>query len=191
MPTEVHPTRDIDGVELPSAGTWVIDPGHTEAAFIGRHFLLTKIRGRFVKIDGAVTIDDDPDASSVDVLIDMTSVESGDQARDDHLRSADFFDVEHFPTARFRSTDLAWSGTEGRMTGDLAIRDVTRSVTLTVEYLGHVVDPRDNDRAAFSASGQLDREDWGLTWNMPLANGGVIVSKKIELELNVEAVRQA
>ncbi len=190
MTTGTQATRHLDGVEVPAAGTWAIDTGHTEAAFIGRHFLLTKVRGRFANIEGTITIGDDPNASSVEVAIDMTSVQSGDQARDDHLRSADFFDVEQFPSARFSTTSVTWTGTHGEMQGDLTIRDVTRSVTLTVEYLGHVVDPWDNDRAVFSASGRLDREDWGLTWNMPLANGGLVVSKKIELELNIEAIRQ-
>ena len=190
MTTRAVPTRTIDGIELPAAGTWTIDPGHTELAFVGRHFMLTRIRGRFVGVEGAVVVGDDPAESTIEVQIDMTSVDSGDQARDDHLRSPDFFDVDQWPTATFRSSAVTWTGDEGEVAGDLTIRDVTHPVTLTVTYLGHVLDPWDNDRAVFSAKAVLDREDWGLTWNMPLANGGLVVSKRIELEINVETVRQ-
>lgn len=187
---ELTAIRSVDGVALPAEGTWAIDPGHAEVAFIGRHFMLTKVRGRFVGVEGAVTIAEDPAASAVDVVIDMSSVDSGDRARDDHLRSADFFDVERWPQATYRSTSVTWSGTTGEVVGELTIRDVTRPVTLNVEYRGHARDPWGADRAVFSASATIDREDWDLTWNMPLANGGVVVSKRIEIELEIETVRQ-
>lgn len=190
MSAQLSPTRVINGTELPAAGTWTIDPGHSEVGFIGRHFLVTRIRGRFVRIDGAITIAENPSDSSVVVDIDLASVESGDQARDDHLRSADFFDVERRPSARFRSTSVSWSGAVGEVVGDLTIGDIIREVALSVEFLGHVTDPWDNDRAIFTASATVNREDWGLTWNMPLANGGLLVSRDIDLEINVETVRQ-
>jgi polyisoprenoid-binding protein YceI len=178
-------------VELPAPGTWAIDPGHAEVAFIGRHLLLTRIRGRFTGVRGAVTIAEDPAQSRVEVTIDMASVDSGDQTRDDHLRSADHFDVDHHPTATFRSTSVEWSGTRGTMQGELTITGVSRPVTLDVEYLGHVRDPWGNDRAVFSAAGQLNREAWGLTWNLLLETGGLVVSKDIRLEIEVETLRQA
>lgn len=182
-------TRTIDGVELPSAGAWAIDPGHAEVGFVGRHFGLTKVRGRFTGIEGVVTIAEQAADSQVEVTIDMRSVSSGDQARDDHLRSADFFDVERHPYATFRSTIVAVAGASGTIDGELTIKAVSRPVRLHVDYLGHAADPWGNDRAVFSANGKLNREDWGLTWNMVLEAGGLLVSKEIILELEVELIR--
>lgn len=130
-------TRDVDGVQLPAPGVWVIDPGHAEVAFIGRHFMLTKVRGRFTGVSGAVTVAEDPRRSTLEVTIDMGSVNSGNPERDGHLRSADFFDAEQHPTATFRSSQVRWSGSDGTVTGDLTIKRVTRPVTLEVAYLGH------------------------------------------------------
>ncbi len=186
----VHPaTRNLDGIEVPAAGLWRIDPGHAEVSFVGRHFMLTKIRGRFVDVDAAVRISERAAESTIEATIGMASVSSGDDARDDHLRSADFFDVARFPTALFRSTSIEWSGRTGVVTGDLTIKDVTRPIALDVEYLGTVHDPWDNDRAVFAAEGRLDRRDWGLTWNVMLDSGGVLVSHEIALELHVELIR--
>jgi polyisoprenoid-binding protein YceI len=120
----------------------------------------------------------------------MASVSSGDQARDDHLRSADFFDVEHHPTAGFRSADLSVDGARATVQGELTIKGVSRPVALAVEYLGHARDPWDNDRAVFSAAATINREDWGLTWNMVLDAGGLLVSKEIRLEIEVELIRE-
>lgn len=183
-------TRTIDGVELPAPGIWTIDPGHAEVAFVGRHFGLTKIRGRFPGVTGVVVVGDAIEGSAVSVEIDMASVSSGDQSRDDHLRSADFFDVERHPSATFSSTALHVDGAAGQLTGDLTIKGVTRSVVLDVAYLGAAVDPWDNERAVFSAAGVINREDWGLTWNMLLDAGGLLVSKEIRLEIDVELIRQ-
>lgn len=121
----------------------------------------------------------------------MASVSSGDQARDDHLRSADFFDVERYPTATYRSGQVLWVGGRGTVHGELTIKGLTRPVTLEVDFLGHVRDPWGGDRAMFSAWGIVNREDWGLTWNMTLETGGVLVSREIRLEIEVETVRQA
>ncbi|UQI47329.1 YceI family protein [Streptomyces sp. HU2014] len=190
MSENTAPTRDVGGVPLPSAGVWKVDAGHTEVGFIGRHFMLTKVRGRFTSVDATVEVGERPEDSRVTAVIDMKSVDSGDKTRDDHLRSADFFDVEKFPKATFTSTSVTWQGTTGTMTGDLTIKDVTRPVTLNVDYLGYARDPWDNDRAVFSASGKVNREDWGLTWNMALEAGGILVSKEIELSLDLETIRQ-
>ncbi len=177
-------------IDRPPAGTWTIDPGHAGVTFVGRHFGLTKIRGRFTGVTGTVLSAGDVEQSTVEVTIDMTSVDSGDQTRDDHLRSPDFFDVERYPEATFRSTALTTSGGRGRLTGDLTIRNVTRPVELDVEYAGQVTDPWGNDRIVFSAAGVINREDWGLTWNMVLEAGGLLVSKEIRLEIDVELVRE-
>jgi polyisoprenoid-binding protein YceI len=175
--------------QLPAAGTWTIDPGHAEVGFIGRHFGLTKVRGRFTGVEGIVTIREPLDMSEVEVVIDMASVSSGNQTRDDHLRSDDFFDAANHPQATFRSTGVFATGAEARMTGELTIKGVTRPVTLDAEYLGHATDPWGAERAVFSASGTINREDWGLTWNMALEAGGLLVSKEIRLEIEVELVR--
>jgi len=182
--------RNIKGVELPAPGVWKLDPGHAEIGFVGRHFMLTKVRGRFTGVDAMVTIGDDPEDSHVSVTIDMTSVHSGDQARDDHLRSPDLFDVDAWPQATFESIAISWDGQTGTVTGDLTIKNTTRQLTLEVEYLGHALDPWGNDRVVFDATGQINREDWGLTWNMVLESGGLLVSKEITLELHVELVHQ-
>ena len=183
-------TRTVAGTELPAAGTWTIDPGHAEVGFVGRHFGLTKVRGRFTAVQGAIVIAEEPAESTVEVVIDMATVSSGDQARDDHLRSADFFDVDRYPTATFRSTSVDRFGASADLAGELTIKDVTRPVRLDVDYLGHAADPWGNDRAVFSASGRINREDWGLTWNMLLEAGGLLVSKEIGLEIEVELLRR-
>ena len=188
--TATTATRILAGTELPAPGRWQIDPGHSEVAFIGRHFMLTKVRGRFTGVTGAITVAEDPAESTVEVTIDMASVESGSQARDDHLRSPDFFDVTRHPTATFAARAGGWQGTRGQLAGDLTICGITRPVTLQAEYLGHVADPWGGQRAIFTAQGALNREDWDLTWNMPLDGGGLLVSKDIRIEIEAEAVLQ-
>jgi polyisoprenoid-binding protein YceI len=187
--TSIAATRRIDGTDVPAPGVWAIDPGHADVAFVGRHFGLTRIRGRFNGVAGDVTFGERVEDSSVTVEIDMASVSSGDRSRDDHLRSADFFDIEHHPIARFQSTSVDISGSSATMHGELTIKGVTRPVTLAVDYLGHARDPWANDRAVFSARATLNREDWGLTWNMLLEAGGLLVSKEIKLEVEVELIR--
>ena len=183
-------TAHVDELTLlPAPGTWTIDPGHAEVGFIGRHFGLTKVRGRFTGVEGTVTVREPLDMSEVHVVIDMASVSSGNQTRDDHLRSEDFFDVANHSKATFRSTGVVATGAEAQMTGELTIKGVTRPVTLAAEYLGHATDPWGAERAVFSASGTINREEWGLTWNMALEAGGLLVSKEIRLEIEVELVR--
>ena len=191
--TETQPaattTRRVGDANLPVPGRWQIDPGHTELAFIGRHFMLTKVRGRFTGVTGAIQVAEDPAQSTAEVTIDMASVNSGSQARDDHLRSADFFDTAQHPTATFTGHTATWQGASGVLEGELTIRGVTRRVTLRVEYLGHVADPWGGHRAIFTASGTLNREDWGLTWNQVL-DGGLLVSTQIRIEIELETVLQ-
>jgi len=190
--TQTEPARAairlVGGAELPAPGRWQIDPGHAEVAFIGRHFMLTKVRGRFTGVAGAIHVAEVPEESTAEVTIDMASVDSGSEARDEHLRSADLFDVERHPTAAFTGRAAGWQGTRGRLEGELTIRGVTRPVTLDTEYLGHVADPWGGQRAIFTASGTVNREDWGLTWNMPLDGGGLVVSREIRIEIDLEAV---
>ncbi len=184
-------TRDYQGVQVPETGTYTLDKGHTTIEFVGRHLMITKVRGRFTDFDGQIVIGESPEQSSVEVTIQTASVDSSDEKRDGHLRSPDFLDVENYPTITFRSTkvDLNPDGT-AKVTGDLTVKDVTRPVTLDVEFDGAQADPWGGQRLGFSAHTEIDREDWGLTWNVALETGGVLVGKKIRLEFNVEAVKQ-
>jgi polyisoprenoid-binding protein YceI len=181
-------TRTVDKTLLPAAGVWEIDPGHADVSFIGRHFMITKVRGRFTEVKGSVTIAEDLTASTLDVTIGMASVESGSQVRDDHIRSADLFDVERFPEATFRSVDVSWRGAEGVVNGDLTIHGVTRRVPLQVRFEGYATDLDGADRAVFSAHTRVNREDFGVTWNVALETGGVLVSNEIRIEIEVETV---
>jgi polyisoprenoid-binding protein YceI len=188
MTTTASPTRTVDGSVLPAAGAWDIDPGHTDLAFTGRHFMVTKVRGRFTGVTGVVDIAEDLRESRVDVTIDMATVESGNETRDEHMRSAELFDVANHPTATFRSVHVEWRGTRGTVHGDLTIHGVTKRVPLEVEFEGYVRDPWGGDRAIFSARTRVNREDFGVTWNVALEAGGVLVSKEIQIEINLETV---
>lgn len=184
--------REYQGVQIPEAGTYTIDPAHTTVEFVGRHLMITKVRGRFNEFTGQIVIGDTPEQSSVEVTIQTASVSTSDEKRDGHLRSADFFDVEKYPTITFRSTSVQLNadGT-AKVTGDLTVHDVTRPVTLDVEFEGASPDPWGGQRLGFSATAEIDREDWGLTWNVALETGGMLVGKKIRLEFNVQAVKQS
>ena len=190
MTTSTTPTRTVDGVTLPVAGRWEIDPGHADVAFVGRHFMLTKVRGRFTDIRGSVQIAERFADSTVDVVIGMASVESGNPDRDAHIKSAELFDVEQFPEATFRSKSAQWTGTHGVVLGDLTLHGVTREVPLEVTFEGHARDPWGGERSMFSASTKVNREDFGITWNVALEAGGVLVSKEIRIEIEVETVLQ-
>jgi polyisoprenoid-binding protein YceI len=188
MSTTSTPTRMIDGVLLPAPGSWQIDPGHADVAFTGRHFMVTKVRGRFTDVSGTVTVAESMRDSRVDVVIGMASVESGSEARDEHLRSAELFDVERFPQATFRSVSVEWEGTRGVVHGDLTIHGVTRRVPLRVAFEGHARDPWGGERAVFSAETRINREDFDITWNMALEAGGVLVSKEVTITIDIETV---
>lgn len=186
--TQVVASRSVNGVDLPAPGGWKIDPSHSTVEFIGRHLMVSKVRGRFSDVEGEIHVAEDPASSSVEVTVRTDSVDSRDTQRDAHLKSADLFDVERYPTITFRSTKVEGDGAEWKVTGDLTIKDVTRPVVLDVEYTGVVEDPWGGQRAGFSASTEVDREDWGITWNVALEAGGWLVSKKIRIEIEVEAV---
>lgn len=169
-------------------GTWTIDPSHTTVGFTGRHLMITKVRGRFGAVEGAVTVPEDRLASTVSATIEMTSIETGDEARDGHLRSADFFDVENFPTMTYVSTGVTQDGDDFRLIGDLTIKGVTKPVELELEFDGVSGDPWGGTRAGFTAKGEINRKDWGLEWNVALETGGVLVGEKIKIELDVEVL---
>jgi polyisoprenoid-binding protein YceI len=176
--------------DLPAPGTWTLDPAHTDVTFTARHLMVTKVRGRFPLAVGTVTIAADPLESSVEATIDVARVDSGDAGRDEHLRSADFFDVERHPTVSFRSTDIEAGDGRYRLTGDLTIKAVTKPVTLDLEYLGTISSPWGDQRAGFSATTDISRKDWGLEWNVALEAGGVVVGDKVRLSIDAEAILQ-
>jgi polyisoprenoid-binding protein YceI len=172
---------------------WNLDTVHSGINFTVRHMVVSKVRGRFAKFNGTVALDEsDVTRSSVEATIDASSIDTGTAQRDDHLKSADFFDVERFPEIRFLSTRIEKvSGDRYRLTGELTIHGVTRSIALETEYGGRGKDPWGNERVGFTAKGAIDRKDFGLVWNQALETGGVLVSDRVELELEVQAVRAA
>jgi polyisoprenoid-binding protein YceI len=184
--------RTHDNREVPVAGNYEIDPAHTSVEFVGRHLMITKVRGRFPVVSGTITIADEPEHSHVEVEIEVASLDTGNADRDGHLRSPDFFNSDQFPTIRFVSTKVE-AGRSGTwtLTGDLTVRDVTRPVTLEVDFDGAGASPAGDERISFSGAADVNREDWGLTWNMALETGGVLVGKKARIELNVQAVAAA
>ena len=171
-------------------GTWTIDPSHTTVGFVGRHVVVAKVRGRFGAVDGTVTVAEDRLQSTVSASIDMSSVETGDEKRDEHLRSADFFAVDEYPTMTFVSTAITQKGDDYVLTGDLTIKGVTRSVDLDLEFDGVSPDPWGGTRAGFSARGEINRRDWGMEFNVKLDTGGVLVGEKVKIDLDVELVAQ-
>lgn len=184
-------TRTVAGREFPVPGTWRFDVGHSRVGFEGRHLMVAKVRGVFTQFSGMIEIAEVPEQSSAELTITAASLESGFRDRDDHLRSTDFLDVARFPMITFRGTSLRHrSGALWEATGDLTIRDVTRPVALAIEFAGGVTDPWGNEKIAVSATAEIDRTEWGLTWNMALEGGGIIAGKTIKLEVDVEAIRQ-
>lgn len=171
---------------------WNIDSAHTNATFSVRHMMVSTVRGRLGTVNGTLEFDpENPANSKVNVEIDATSIDTGITDRDNHLRSADFLDVENFPKIIFNSTKVEVTGDKkGRITGDLTIKDVTKPVVLDVDFLGAVANPFSGDQAAgFEAKVKINREDWGLVWNVALETGGWLVGKDINITLDLEAIR--
>ena len=166
---EAEAVRMVNGVEAPAPGDWNIDPAHSELAFIARYLMVTKVRGGFGDFSGTLHIAENPEESSVEVTIKAASIDTGTPDRDKHLRSADFLDVERFPELRFKSTKVELTGgTSLTVTGDLTIRDVTKPVVLDAEFQGIARDPWGGTRAAFSATTEIDREEFGASWNVAI-----------------------
>lgn len=176
-----------------STNGWNFDPAHSGINFTVRHMVFAKVRGKFATWSGDLQFNQaDLTRSRVAVEIDATSIDTGVAERDTHLKSPDFLDVEHFPKLSFRSTRLEAAGGERyRLHGELTIRDVTREVVLDTEYAGTAKDPWGNERAAFSASVSINRKDFGLAWNQVLEAGGVLVGDKIDIEIDVQAIKAA
>ena len=174
--------------------TWTIDPAHTHAGFAVRHLMISTVRGRFTDVSGAVvSADPTTGQGSVDIAINVASIDTREPQRDAHLRSADFFDADNYPTITFRSTRVEPGADEGtfRVIGDLTIRGTTREVVLNVESQGHVRDPWGGERVGFSATAKIKRSEFGLKWNVVLESGGLTVGDDVKIEIEAELIKQA
>ncbi len=176
-----------------STTTWKVDSAHAEVGFAVRHLMISTVRGRFGAVSGTVAVsDDDPSNSKVDVTIDVTSVDTRQEQRDNHLRSPDFFDVAKYPTMHFVSRRVEGDVTKRfKVVGDLTIKNRTHEVTLNASLEGRGMDPWGSERAGFSASATINRNDFDLTWNQLLEAGGVTVGEEVKLSIDVELVKQA
>ena len=172
-----------------TTGTWAVDASHTEAAFTVRHAGISKVRGTVGVAEGTVVVGDDLESTSVSVTLDPSTVSTGDANRDGHLKSGDFFDVEKFGQWTFVSTEVREAGSSYVIAGDLTIHGVTQPVELETEFNGTAVDPFGNTRAGFESTVTISRKDFGLTWNAALEAGGVLVSDKVVIALDVSTIK--
>jgi len=185
-------SRDWDGVTVPAPGTFVIDPAHTTVGFVAKHLMVTKVRGRFTEVEGSITIPRDAMQASATATMQAQSITTGADDRDAHLRSGDFLLIDEHPTVTYRSTGVtARHGDTLTVQGELTINGITRTVELAVQIDGVATDPWGGERVSLTARGDINREDFGLTWNVALDGGGVLVSKKVVLEIEAQAVRQS
>ena len=182
----------VGGVALPEPGTYLLDPAHTRIGFVARHLMVTKVRGTFGEFAGSITIGERPTDSTAEATMQAASIDTGAPDRDTHLRSADFLDAESYPQLSFRNARVVGrKGAHFTVVGDLIIKDVTREVTVDVEFEGVAKDPWGNEKLALTARTEIDREDFGITWNVALETGGVLVSRKVVIEIEAQAARQA
>ena len=183
--------RTVDGLEVPAAGTYALDVAHSSVSFSVRHLMVSKTTGRFTDFTGSIVIGEDPLDSSVEVAIQVASVDTRDETRDGHLRSADFFDAEAYPVITYRSTRVT-PASKGiwRVEGELTVHGTTVAVPLEVSFEGGAQDPWGGARIGFSASTEVDRAAFGLTWNQALETGGVLVGKQVKIDVEAEAVQK-
>ena len=189
--TSAADLRDFDGVTIPAPGTFDLDPAHTRIGFSARHMMVSKVRGRFGEFTGSITIADDPFQSAADAVIKTASMDTGNADRDGHLTGDDFLNVEKFPEITFGSTRV--TGRQGHVftvLGNLTIKDVTREVELTLDLEGVGNSPWGKQVMGFSLSTEINREDFGMTWNVAVEGGGVLVGKTVKIEIEGEAVRR-
>ena len=186
-------TASTEATAIPGyvAGTWDIDPVHSEVGFIARHMMVSKVRGRFTQFSGELVTAPDLRQSSVTATIELTSIQTGNEQRDQHIRSADFFEVDKYQTMTYRSTGLRTEGDHYVLDGELTLKDNTKAVPLTLELNGFGPDPYGGTRAGFTATGEINRRDFGVNFSAPMETGGVVVSDKITLQLEIEAVPKA
>lgn len=184
-------TRTFDGVQIPVSGTYAIDPTHSDISFQIRHLMVSKVRGHFRKFSGSIVVAENPEESTVTATIDAASLDTGDANRDGHVRSADFLDVEKYPTIEFVSTKIARKGgAEFSVTGDLTVHGVTKPITLEGEFLGVASAPNLGTRMGLNATGEIIRDDFGVSFNAALESGGFMLGKNIKIEIDAEALIQ-
>ncbi|MET7569819.1 YceI family protein [Streptomyces sp. NPDC005492] len=193
---------DIDTTSAPAAvnpdlaaltGDYTVDPAHTTLGFVARHAMVTNVKGKFNDFSGTLHLDgSDPSKSTASFDVKMESIDTGSADRDGHLKSADFFKIEEFPTMTFRSTSAeALGGDDYRITGDLEILGTTKPLTIDLEFNGAAKDPFGNERVGFEGKAEIKRSEWGITWNAALETGGVLVSDKIKLNFDISAIKSA
>lgn len=172
--------------------TWQIDSAHSHIYFTARHMMISKVRGQFESFSGSVQYDEEnPTRTAVDIEVDINSINTREEQRDTHLKSPDFFDAATYPVMRFKSTAVEKTGEDtAKLHGDLTIRGVTKPVTLDVDYAGQAKSPWGTISAGFSATSTINRKEWGLNWNQALETGGVLVGDKIQIEIELELVKQ-
>ena len=170
-------------------GTWNIDPVHSSVGFVSRHLMVSKVRGRFNKFSGTLTIAEDPLKSKVEASADVASISTGDETRDGHLKSADFFDLEKYPTIDLVSTGIDKDGDDYVLHTNLTVNGVTKPVDFELEFEGVSPDPWGGTRAGFEAEAEISRKDWGLEWNMVLETGGLVIGDKVKIEIDAQAVK--
>jgi polyisoprenoid-binding protein YceI len=172
------------------AGTWAIDPIHSEIGFTVRHLMVSKVRGRFEKFEGEIVTGDDILDTRATVTVDLNSINTGNEDRDNDLRSSNYFESDKYPTMTYRTTGLRVDGDGYVADGELAVKDITNPVSLRVEFNGVSPDPWGGTRAGLSATGEVNRKDFGVTFDMPMEGGGLVVGDRIQLNLEIEAVLQ-
>ena len=173
------------------AGTWTIDPVHSEVGFVVRHMMVSKVRGKFATFSGEIVTGQEPLGSSVTATIDLASISTGNDQRDAHIRSADFFEVETYPTMTYRSSGVRVDGDDYVLDGQLTLKGVTKDVPLRLELNGFGPDAYGGTRAGFSATAEINRRDFGVDFNAAMETGGVVVSDKVTIQLEIEAVLSA
>lgn len=180
-------------IEFPGykAGTWTLDPSHSEVQFSVRHMMISKVRGTFGVKAATLTAPENPLEATVEATVDVASIDTKDEGRDNHLRSADFFDVENYPTMEFRSTGVRIENGDFLVDGNLTIKGVTKPVTFDFDFGGFGTDPWGNYKAGATAKAVINREDFGLTWNAALETGGVLVGKDVTIELDLQGALAA
>jgi polyisoprenoid-binding protein YceI len=179
----------LDGL---TPGTWTVDPTHSEVGFVVRHLMVSKVKGRFGGVSGTITVADNVLDSVVEATADVATIDTRDENRDGHLKSADFFEAEKFPTITFRSTGIREKGSDYLLDGELTIKGTSQQVTFDLEYNGAAVNPMTQGQTAgFSASTEVNRKDFGLEWNVALESGGVLVGDKVKIGLEIEAAKAA
>jgi polyisoprenoid-binding protein YceI len=183
-------TQTVSTTTIPGyrTGTWQIDTVHSDVSFAVRHMMVSKVRGTFTEFEGTIVTAEEPTDSSVTASIKLDSIDTRNEQRDNHIRSADFFDVAEYPTMTYRSTSLSGNGENWTLDGELSLHGVTRHVPLSLELNGFTPDPYGGQRVGFSATAEINRRDFGIDISLPMDGGGVVVGDKISIALEIEAV---